>query len=119
MPGLFGANNVEAVPAAPYAAIDAWSGTMNTEPDPANSCTAGAMKLSPIRMFLSSSFTSSKPRGITTSTTYLPDGSIGTPAYRSGEGTGSDTQIVQLVPVTVGLPVASTAVTLGNLYAPS
>src|ERR1700758_727520 len=98
--------------------MDAWSGTMNTEPAPANSCTAGAMKLSPIRMFLSSSFTSSKPGGITTSTTYLPGGSIGTPAYRSGAGTGSATQTVQFV--AVGLPVVgSTAVTLGNLYAPS
>jgi len=92
---------------------------MNTLPRPCgNCCVAGAMKLSPIRMFLSSSLTSSKPGGITTSTTYLPIGSIGRPAYRSGAATGSGVQILQLV--AVGFPVVGLlAVMLGNWYMPS
>src|ERR1700693_3525267 len=99
-------------------ATEAWSGRMKMLPRPPNCCVTGAMKLSPIRMFLSSSFTNSKPGGSTTSTTYLPGGRIGSPALSGSasspvDGTGSATQIVQFV--LVGLPVGgSNAVTLGN-----
>ena len=69
-------------------------------PRPPNSCVTGAMKLSPIRMFLSSSFTSSYPGGRTTSTTYLPAGSIGRAVVQvCGRRHGSAVQIVQFVPV--------------------
>src|SRR5882724_5814030 len=68
--------------------------------------------MSPSRMFLSSSFTSSMPGGTMTSTTYLPGGSIGVPSAGFG---------VQSVQFDVaGRPVvALTVATLGNLYMPS
>src|SRR4029077_2411759 len=70
--------------------------------------------MSPSRMFLSSSFTSSMPGGTMTSTTYLPGGSIGVWSY----GFRFALQIAQFD--VAGRPVVGlTVATLGNLYIPS
>src|SRR3954451_11584972 len=72
------------------------------------------MYVSPRKIFLSSSFTSSKPGGTITSTTYLPGGNIGLPS----SGFSLVLQMEQFVPL--GRPdTGSTAVTLGNRYIPS
>src|SRR6516162_2036071 len=90
------------------------------------------MKLSPIWRFLSSSFSTSKPGGMITCTTYLPGGSMGVPTLYASVVSGFPTQIVQLVPamldvtpfvdpnVVSGFPVVGlTPRELGNEYMPS
>src|SRR5215475_954960 len=73
---------------------------MKMLPKPANCEVAGPAYVSPSRMFLSSSFTSSYPGGTIISTTYLPAGSIGVLG-----SVGSATQIVQFVPANeLGVP---------------
>src|SRR6267154_3613378 len=82
--------------------------------------------MSPKRMFLSSSFTSSMPGGTMTSTTYLPAGSIGVPVRNGSvvsgfamQPQGSATDFMWQFDSAAMPVVGSVAVTLGNLYMPS
>src|SRR5882757_8748980 len=82
--------------------------------------------MSPSRMFLSSSFTSSMPGGTMTSTTYLPAASMGVPERNASVVSGLGTQPGCPGPADMwqfevaAMPVVGSVVTmLGNLYMPS